>query len=296
MKKKLLYLTSILLFATASINAQDVVRSWVFPSPVPVAAPGTPFVSPGIAFPYIDVPAVVDGLTIVPGTAAVLTFGVTAASNVVFVADNTAFTGNFKFGGGSIAPALATQADYLSTTANFMPNQRYLSFPVAAGSTKVKVWFKTASGGALRSLICSNGINWKTSVTTITAPVGGSLTQAQADQAILDATYTAAAAGTLYLWSDFGTNLYKIEVTGPAPALAVNSFQKETPIVVSARNGKINFSNVKSSTKVSVYNVLGSLVKSIQADADTSLDINNGVYIVKTKSVNGEKSVKVMVQ
>lgn len=63
-----------------------------------------------------------------------------------------------------------------------------------------------------------------------------------------------------------------------------------------SKDSKIFLSNIKSSTQVEVYNVLGALVKSAQADADTSLDINSGVYIVKAKSIDGENAVKVMVQ
>ncbi|MBP6587670.1 MAG: T9SS type A sorting domain-containing protein [Flavobacterium sp.] len=54
-------------------------------------------------------------------------------------------------------------------------------------------------------------------------------------------------------------------------------------------------SNIKTSTKVNVYNVLGALVKTAQLDADSSLDVNGGVYIVNAKSAEGEKSVKVIV-
>lgn len=284
MKKKLLYLTSILLFSAAVSNAQNVVRTWIFPSPST-----SPFPSVGVAY---TSETTINGLTLVPG-ASITTFGVCDGSNTnaTTFTDGAIFSGRIKFGGGGIGatPALV-QADYLSPTANFMPNQRYLSFPVAAGSTTVKVWFKTSTGGTPKSVICTDGISFKAFVTTVGSTPGPAV-----DGAILTANYSGVA-GKLYLFSDLGSNIYQIEVTGPDPALAVNNFQKESPIVVSARNGKINLSNVKSSTKVSVYNVLGSLVKSIQADADTSLDINSGVYIVKTKSVNGEKSVKVIVQ
>lgn len=291
MKKKLLYLTSILLFASASSNAQSVLRSWIFPSPTAVAGPGTPFVSPGSAFLSTTV---VEGLTLEPGGPSITTFGVCDASVLTFT-DGFSATGRIKFGGAGISvPAPGTpltQADYLSPTANFMPNQRYLSFPVAAGTTTVKVWFKTSSNGSARSVICTNGVNWKVFTTTI-----GSVPGPAVDAAILEGTYTANAAGTLYLYSDIGANIYKIEVNGPDPTLAVNNFKKESSIVVSARKGIVNLSNVKSSTKVSVFNILGSLVKSIETSSDTTLDIRSGVYIVKTKSIDGEKSVKVIVQ
>ena len=67
-------------------------------------------------------------------------------------------------------------------------------------------------------------------------------------------------------------------------------------ITVYAKQNKIFLSNLKSKTQINVYNLLGALVKSAQADADTSLDVNSGIYIVNAKSADGEKSVKVIVQ
>ena len=78
--------------------------------------------------------------------------------------------------------------------------------------------------------------------------------------------------------------------------LGNKNFQKELDVTVFAKDGKIFLSNIKSSTTVNVYNVLGALVKTAQVDADSSLDINSGVYIVNAKSAEGEKSVKVIVQ
>jgi hypothetical protein len=284
MKKTLLTFLFTMLFSATYLNAQ-VTRTWVFPSPVTTAVLGsTPFVSPGTAF--LDT-TVVDGLTLVPGTG-ITTFGVTAGSNVTFAADATVFTGNFKFGGAGFASTV-TAAEMLSPTANFMPTQRYVSFPVAAGTTSVKVWFKTSSGGALRSLVCTDGVAWKTFVTTTTDAAN----QAIADQGILNASYTGGA-GTLYLFSEAGANLYKIVVNGPA--LGLNNFELNAVNVFS--NGKqINVLNVTSETQVNVYNMTGALVKSFATSSDTNFELlNSGLYIVNVNSAEGQKSVKVIVK
>ena len=284
MKKTLLTLLFTTLISATYVSAQ-VTRTWVFPSPVTTAVPGsTPFVSPGTAF--LDT-TLVDGLTIVPG-AGVTTFGVTAGSNVTFAADTTIFTGNFKFGGAGFASPV-TATEMLSPTANFMPTQRYVSFPVAAGTTSVKVWFKTSSGGALRSVVCTDGVAWKTYVTTTTDAAN----QSAADQGILNATYTGGA-GTLYLFSEAGANLYKIVVNGPA--LGLNDFQSESVNVFS--NGKqINVFNVISETQVNVYSMTGALVKSFATSSDANFELlNSGLYIVNVKSAEGQKSVKVLVK
>jgi len=109
---------------------------------------------------------------------------------------------------------------------------------------------------------------------------------------------TADVAGKYTIYdSQFKLSLYRAYRGNVTNALLGNkSFQKELDVTVFAKDSKIFLSNIKSSTKVEVYNVLGSLIKSAQTDADTSLDINSGVYIVKAKSAEGEKSVKVIVQ
>ncbi len=112
--------------------------------------------------------------------------------------------------------------------------------------------------------------------------------------------FTAATAGEYQIYGSVGKpsfyRLYLGNVTTPTTALSTSSFQKASDVIVFAKDNKIYLSNLKSKTQVSVYNVLGALVKTAQADADTSLDIDSGVYIVNAKSADGEKSVKVIVK
>ncbi|MNG35920.1 hypothetical protein D3C84_1227920 [compost metagenome] len=54
-------------------------------------------------------------------------------------------------------------------------------------------------------------------------------------------------------------------------------------------------SNVKSDTQVDVYGISGVLVKSFKTGSDTSFDLNTGIYVVRSKSTEGEKSAKVLV-
>ena len=53
-------------------------------------------------------------------------------------------------------------------------------------------------------------------------------------------------------------------------------------------------SNVKSNTQVLVYGLNGALVKTLQVNADTSFNLNAGIWIVVLKNNEGQKSVKVM--
>lgn len=263
MKKKLLYLTFIVLFSAFSINGQT--KSWTFDDtsvwPVTGVASGGPAV-------------VRDKLGCVPITGTSTNYFAAQAATTIAYSDGTSYTSIVKTGGGGAA------------TSN-MPTVRYFYFDIDGAAT-VKVWFQHGSSSttADRTLFLTNG----------TAEIAKTLV-AGAAKGILQGTSTAA--GRLYLYADNGMYISKIEVTGAnvtTPALSTSSFQKQSDVAIYAKDGKINLSNIKSNTKVEVYSVLGALVKSAQAEADTSLDINSGVYIVKVKSAEGEKSVKVIVQ
>jgi len=270
MKKKLLCLVLPMLFTALSVNAQT--KVWDFGNDT-VTWP----LSAGIGYNEI----VKDQLGLFP-IATNTNFGAVTASAASFTDGFTAVN-RFQLNGGGGG-----------TAGNLLPTQRYVYFTVD-GACTVKVWFKTGSNGSARTVLCTNGVELLGSGTSIggTTPV---------DLVIFTANISTAqaAVGKIYIYGDTASsNLYKIEVTGAnvtTPALATPGFQKELDVTVYSKQNKIFLSNLKSTTKVNVYNVLGSLVKSIQADADTSLDINSGVYIVNAKSVDGEKSVKVIVQ
>ena len=263
MKKKLLYLTSIMLFSILSINAQT--TTWDLGGNVaPWGATAT----------ATTTNVVTDNLGLFPG--ATTTFAIIEASVVTFAAPDAYVSVNrFKLNGGG------------SAVSN-KPAQRYLYF-AAAGSGTVKIWFRTGGSGT-RTLFVTDGTNVINSLAS---------TDSSANL-ILTASYTNIN-GNIYIYGDQSCNIYKIEVTGPLgttaliPALSTNNFQKESDVVVYANDGKIFLSNIITSTKVNVYNVLGALVKTAQLDADSSLDVNGGVYIVNAKSAEGEKSVKVIV-
>jgi hypothetical protein len=281
MKKTLLYLILPMLFTASTINAQTTV--WDFGNSTSsingaAAVPAWPL-SAGIG----STEMVVDKLGLFPITTNT-NFGAVNA-NVASFTDGYTSVNRFQLNGGGGG-----------TAGNLLPTQRYLYFTVD-GACTVKVWFKTGSNGNARTVLCTNGTTLLGSGTSV-----GSLPGPAVDLVIFTANISAAqaAVGKIYIYGDTtSSNIYKIEVTGAnvtTPALANKNFQKELDITVYAKQNKIFLSNLKSKTQVNVYNMLGSLVKSAQVDADTSLDVNSGVYIVNAKSADGEKSVKVIVQ
>jgi uncharacterized FlaG/YvyC family protein len=271
MKKKILYLTSIVLFSVASINAQT--KVWDFSTDKtnwPLNYPGVTSATPVTTIQK-------DLLNLTSHTSSATYFGIVAGSVTTFTADGFVSVDGIKTGGSGAAT-------------NFLPTVRYFSFNVN-GACTVKVWFRhgSATVGNRSVFVTSGSISYGSGTATET---GGAT-----PNIIVNANVTAA--GVVYVYSDNAVSIYKMEVTGATvntPALATENFQKQSDIAIYVKDGKIFLSNIKSSTKVEVYSVLGSLVKSTQTDADTSLDSNSGVYIVKAKSAEGEKSVKVIVQ
>jgi hypothetical protein len=259
MKKTLLYLILPMLFSVSAINAQTTI--WDFGTDTtnwPVNAVG------------YAADTKIQGLGIYPAPSGT-TIGQVDANAYTFT-DNYVSVNRFKMGGNS------------AVTGN-LATARYLYFNVT-GSGNVKIWFRSGSNSATRTLTVSDGTNVLGSASS--APVAGS-----AAGVIFNAPFTNLN-GKIYIYNDAACYIYKIEVTGTV--LGTNIFSKESDVVVYTKQNKIFLSNLKSKTQVNVYNVLGALVKTAQVDADSSLDINSGVYIVNAKSAEGEKSVKVIVQ
>lgn len=77
-------------------------------------------------------------------------------------------------------------------------------------------------------------------------------------------------------------------------SLGIKNYQANSSVNVYAYKNNIVVSNVKSNTKVFVYGLNGSLVKSIETISDTNFNLNGGIWIVLVKDADGQKSVKLM--
>ncbi|MEO7976030.1 T9SS type A sorting domain-containing protein [Flavobacterium sp.] len=291
MKRKLLYLTSILLFSAISINAQTTV--WDFGNSTSSVNDGAvtaawPVTAGGVGTIGASTDAVIDKLGLysnAPASTAITNFGAVNASTGDFsaVTGGASYTGANRFqlnGGGG------------GSAGNVLPTQRYLYFNVD-GACTVKVWFKTGSNGTVRNVLCTNGVALLGSGTSNSGGFG--------DLVTFTATISAvqAAVGKIYIYGDTtSSNIYKIEVTGAnvtTTLLGVDDFQADASSNVFS-NGKLVFvSDVKSDTKVDVYGISGVLVKSFTTGSDTSFDLNTGLYVVKSKSAEGEKTAKVLI-
>ncbi|WP_281299228.1 T9SS type A sorting domain-containing protein [Flavobacterium limnophilum] len=285
MKKKLLYLTSILLFS-ASINAQT---TWDFSTAATTIGTVSTNNSATIYLdPTVDAAAVKYGPTYNTGTpATIVTTGFPGLEFGYKNSTSTKYTINFLNEGYFQANGKDVILTITGCTAGENIAVKYSAksiTPVIAQEFAVP---STVSASIVTAFPTNCTVNTATS--TAISSIGTE------DIQVVNLTVTADGNVNLLAGSP-GFRILKI-VRGGTIVLGVNdSFQKESDVVVYANDGKINLSNIKSSTKVEVYNVLGALVQSAQADADTTLVINSGVYIVKAQSADGQKTVKVIVQ
>jgi exo-poly-alpha-galacturonosidase len=78
------------------------------------------------------------------------------------------------------------------------------------------------------------------------------------------------------------------------PSLKTKNYVAVTSVNAVAYKNNIVVSNVKSNTKVLVYSINGSLIKSFETITDTNFNINAGIWIVVLKNNEGQKSVKLL--
>ena len=70
---------------------------------------------------------------------------------------------------------------------------------------------------------------------------------------------------------------------------------QSTSIQVSTIGNKVLVSNVKSNTRIDIYDLDGALLLTRKTNADVSLPINKGLWVVKVNSEEGNKVVKVLI-
>lgn len=283
MKKTVLFITTSLLLFFNTTKAQT--TTWDFTANNPTwASSGIAAVS-GIAGEFIDSKGLgLHGIGTKNDFAAFDT-----SSSATWTAPNDAFVGTYrvKTGGGGFASGADAK----------IPSQRYFFIQVSQACT-VKVWFKSGSGGAQRSVIASDGKSTEYGRATTNSGATGVPT----DGAYLNANITKA--GTFYLYGDAAVNIYQIQVEGatvsttPVNTLATSDFSQKLSAKAYSTGNKVYLTNLSGKrTEIKVYSSTGALVKSLKASADTNFELNTkGLYFVNLKSEAGEKSVKVLIK
>lgn len=207
----------------------------------------------------------VDGLNIIAGgsaTGAIISAPITFSDN--FVSSNAMSNGS-------------------ATLTGVIPTKRGLSFPVT-GPCTVSAWVSTSSTNRVTSI--SDGT---TVLGTFNSTDGGATNP---KKGILTVNYTGAA-GTIYVYTNNTISFAKISVT--YDQMGLSDFKTDLANVFS-NGSQVFVSNVKSNTKISVYAINGALVKTIETNSDTNFNLNSGLWIAKIQSIDGDKSVKLLIQ
>ncbi|GGF09308.1 T9SS type A sorting domain-containing protein [Flavobacterium limi] len=291
MKRKLLYLASIVLFSATTINAQTTI--WNFSDNTVSVNGSVTVASP--AFPVSGVLTSASGTTAgtSPNTINVgglNLYGHTAVGASAFA--NITNNGQTFSDGYVGANRASTGGSSAAATGTSLPTIRYFSFNVS-GPCTVKAWIKhttaiptNGTAPSTRTLYVSDG--------TATPYGSGSVTNDVTANISNVVTVNVTNAGLVYIYGDSAFAVYKIEVSGAT--LSTNNFQADSKATIFGADGKINVANVTTATKLSVYSITGVLVKSTEISGDVSLSVNSGVYIVKAESDEGTKTVKVLVK
>ena len=61
-------------------------------------------------------------------------------------------------------------------------------------------------------------------------------------------------------------------------------------------NNKCNNYNKKNNTKISIYNISGSLQKTLNVNKETKLTLPKGIWIVTAQSIEGLSSTKILIK
>lgn len=308
MKKKLLYLTSILLFTAASINAQT--KVWDFGANA-LGAGFTDMITvanqtTSALFPVGSLTGGVDAGNQVSTLAATATFGslqINTAAGDRWRSDNTALVLydaqlNNTIGGVAIKPVFngATTSGRLAFNGGGHKTRRYIIITLAAGQTMTMYFKNSVTTAGNLDVRGPGGSN-----VTVAAYVAGGT----ADMRTVK--ITADVAGDYKV----GTNLDLTTSTDPSKLelyriydadvnaginLSAEGFEFGSSLDVFSIGNQVYVTNIASATQIQVYSVLGSLVKSVKASENTNFELNSGIYIVKAQSAEGTKTVKVIVK
>ena len=127
-------------------------------------------------------------------------------------------------------------AGFASGANESTPTQRYFFIQVNQPCV-AKVWFKSGSSSASRSVIVSNGVTNYGKATSI-AP-STTVTGFPTDGGFLSASVTAA--GTFYIYGDAAINIYQIQVVGATVSLTpANPLNTTTPVKFGAVNAYLS--------------------------------------------------------
>jgi hypothetical protein len=166
-------------------------------------------------------------------------------------------------------------------------SSRYFGFNLAIGESITMYYYIDTSVAENLTIASPDGNYTNIPIDNVTSKIAYELH--------LNAT-DATTAGLYKVYSGAGKlcvgRIYETNIT---LGLKSNSLISTNIQVV---GNTVYLTNVNSNTEINVYSMSGSLVKSLKTKTDTNFDLNlaAGVYVVKAKSAEGEKSIKAIIK
>lgn len=256
--KKILLSLIVGFLSSINVNGQALIKKWDFST---------------ITYPYTESVGItaqtdLDGITLIPAASST-NFGVVAANSADF-GDGFISTKRFQFGGSSGG----------GTTAQ--PTNRYMYFPLAAGTKTIKIWLRQ-SGTSARTFHISNG-------NTILASYSYGDTSNRIETLVVNGgeTYNLYCEGNAF-------NIYKIEIY--EGTLSTTNIKGKVSGQIFSSGKTVFLRDLKAkNAELKVFNLNGGLVKSVNTSKDIQFDLNSGLYLVTLKTNEGEKSVKLSIK
>jgi hypothetical protein len=180
----------------------------------------------------------------------------------------------------------SSKIGYISPNGTGSTGRRHWQVTIAAGET---VTFMLASPGTPPTLSVTDddGETW----TSYTDP---SFTT---DNSFAFKITNSTAEQKTYKWYDGSgkVRLYRVYFADVNNAI-LGLDTKASPVStnVQALGNRVYVSNVKSSSEISIYSITGALVKSFKTNSDTNFAFKSGLYIATVKTLEGQKSVKLL--
>lgn len=201
-------------------------------------------------------------------------------------------SGNSNFSDGFVSSRRAN-INGASLAFESLPTVRFFFFDVS-GNCTIKVWARPQNT-SIRLLHISNAVNILASASNASDP----------GPVILEGTNNAGAKRIFIYCEDGGYGIYKIEVTGASVSTTIPMSQwllgvhesNLSNINYYVKDKTVFLNNIDTKLDVAVYSITGALVKTISTtSSDVSFGMEQtGIYILKLRTDDGQKSIKLIV-
>jgi exo-poly-alpha-galacturonosidase len=101
---------------------------------------------------------------------------------------------------------------------------------------------------------------------------------------------------TAFNFTKGNDNWDPISILDNSGTLDTNNVSAKSSTKIYAIGNELLISNIKNNTKISIYNISGSLQKTLNVNKETKLTLPKGIWIVTAQSIEGLSSTKILIK